>query len=206
MQEGPEDGEEAQLLALFASDDYSSEDDKWLNDVGRAVQDAGFTIKALNDGLVDMDFSDIVPPEEEEEEEPAPAAKTKKAAAASPSSADEDEEATAAESAEYTREQLEEISLDRLKEIATERGITLPPRSRIQTYINAILGEEGLTKEAHEEHRRVMGGGPDEPVTEEVAEIVEISPAMLIVVYNGSVVARSITTEQAAQLISQPVS
>ena len=204
MQEGPEEGEEAQLLALFASDDYSSPDDTWLNDVGRAVQDAGFIVKALNDGLIEMDFSDVTPPEAEVEEEAVPT-KTKKAAAASP--IEEEEEVAAVPELGrqlYTRDELEEMSLDQLKEIAAKRGIELAPRTRIQTYINTILGE-GAEVEVEEIT-------PDDEAVEEeygaptlVEDLDVMSPAMLIVVYNGSVVARSITSEHALTLISQPV-
>ena len=40
----------------------------------------------------------------------------------------------------YTREQLEELNLNGLKEVAAKVGIELPPRTRMATYIEAILG------------------------------------------------------------------
>jgi len=139
----PEEGETtAQILALYVSDDPAAEEDRWLNGVIQAAADAGFPAFVLNDGMVEVDFSD---PEAEgaeadeiEEEEDVPPTKPTKAAAkkvaASPNGAKPKVKT-------YTREDLEELSLTELKEIATAQGIELPPRTRIPTYIDHILGE-----------------------------------------------------------------
>ena len=54
MQETPDEGEEARLLALFASDDPDAEEDRWLNDAIQVVADANFTVLAMNDGMQEI--------------------------------------------------------------------------------------------------------------------------------------------------------
>jgi hypothetical protein len=150
----PEDEESAELLALFASDDPGAPEDQWLNDVCQAVFDAGFPIRALNDGLVDVDMGEPEPEPEAEPEEPAAKTPAKKApakkAAAQPKTADtkvseEDDAPSAKQQAAYTRDQLEDMELDQLKAIAGELGISLPARTRMTTYVEAILGEDKKT-------------------------------------------------------------
>jgi hypothetical protein len=62
--------EDADLLALFTDlENFSAEEDRWLNDVGNAVQDAGFIVFALNDGLTEIDMSDAEEEGEDEDED-----------------------------------------------------------------------------------------------------------------------------------------
>jgi hypothetical protein len=166
----PEEEESAELLALFASDDPGAPEDQWLNDVCQAVFDADFPIRALNDGLVDVDMGEPEPEPEAEPEEPA-AAKTpaKKAlakkAAAQPKAADtkvsaEDDTPATKQQAAYTRDQLEDMELDQLKAIAGELGFSLPARTRMTTYVEAILGEDKKTPVAE-----VSAAAVGEPAT-----------------------------------------
>src|SRR5262249_36809400 len=152
----PGDGEGAALFALFVNNDEEVEEDRWLFDVATAVADApeGFVVYAMNDGLAELGFDEDgsgeeegEEPEEEEEETPPPApakkAAAKKAAAkkaaARPAATEPDEEAEEAEEAEeggdvdlaneeFTREQLDDMTLPQLKEIAAARGLDVPPR------------------------------------------------------------------------------
>lgn len=201
MNEKPEDGEDADLLGLFVSDDPEDEADRWLIDVMQTVAEGGFPLFALNDGLMEVDLSEEEGPEEEpepeeEEEAPAPAKKAaakkaaapaKKAAAAKAPAA-EDEEAPEPEG-DYTREDLEERSLDELKEIASTIGISLPPRTRMTTYIDAILGE-----------------GKETPTVEVAPEEAPVSvasgPALLVVVFNGTVTTIPVSPERAQEILA----
>ena len=135
----PEGDESADLLGLFVSDDPAAEEDRWLNAIVQAVMEAGFPAYGLNDGLVEIDLGGDGAAEDEEtqqEEEavPPPAKKvaSKKAAAAP----------APAKPKTYTRDELEDMDLDGLKEIAVAQGLDLlPSRSRMATYIDYILGE-----------------------------------------------------------------
>lgn len=147
MESKPEEGEQAELLALFVSDDVGAEEDRWLNDVCQAVFDAGNIVRALNDGLAVIDMSEETAAEPEKAAAPVSKAVKKAATKAvdTPVSDGDGVKKTAA----LTRAGLEELDLDALKDIAKQKGLTLPPRSRIATYINAILGEdEDVTPEA----------------------------------------------------------
>lgn len=126
MQEKPEEGEEANLLALFVSNDSDAEEDRWLNEIVQSVIEAGFTVKALNDGLTEVGLDEAVEGEAEEAEEVEADGGVK----------------------DYTREQLEEMELDEVKAVAAERGITLPPRTRKATYVDHLLGEAEEPPEA----------------------------------------------------------
>lgn len=135
----PEEGETtAHILALYVSDDPAAEEDRWLNGVIQAASDAGFKTFVLNDGMVEVDFSE---PEaegaEEDEIQEAEDVPTKPTKSAAKKSSAAKPKATPA----HTREDLEELSLSELKEIAAAAGIELPPRTRIPTYIDHILGE-----------------------------------------------------------------
>src|SRR5262245_16922270 len=55
MQSKPEEGETAELLALFAGDP-GDEVDAWLNSIIKPVFEAEFPVRALNDGLADVDL------------------------------------------------------------------------------------------------------------------------------------------------------
>lgn len=135
----PEDDESADVLALFASEDPDAVEDRWLNSVLQATVDAGFTVYALNDGLVEVDLSESAEDKSVEEEpepvKPAPSKSASKRGAAKP------KEDAAAVVGTYTRAQLERMELPELKEIAAKVGIELPSRTRMGTYIDAILGE-----------------------------------------------------------------
>lgn len=148
----PEEGEEAEVLALFVSDDSDAEEDRWLNGVVQEVFDAGFKTRALNDGLVEIDLAEAPEPPEEPEETTAKVTPIKKAVAkkggAAPradtevSEEDDTTSSKASKSKTYTRDELEEMDLPALKGIAATKGIELPARSRMTTYIDAILGED----------------------------------------------------------------
>jgi hypothetical protein len=199
--------EDAALFALFVDNNDEVEADAWLMDVATSVADKGVKVFAMNDGLAELGFDEEGEEGEEGEAEEAapepPPAPTKKAAAKkAPAKAppkDEDEpEAEAGEDIdiandELTRDFLEGLTLPRIKEIAEARGIVLPPRTRATTYIAALLGED-------EEE-------PQEAEVEEIGETAEVSgdaaivgEAMLIVVYNGTVVSRALSVEQALEL------
>jgi hypothetical protein len=205
MQETPDAGEEARLLALFASDDPEGEEDRWLNDVIQAVADANFKVLAMNDGMQAVKVVTVPDEEAEIEEtvtEPRKAAATKKAAAQPP--IEEVEEPSA--NGGYTREQLEEMNLDQLKEVAAKVGIELPPRTRMATYVEAILGNDGTPEIEITEVPEV----PSMPYvntgtanTNTTYQTLSVSaPAMLIVVYNGTVVSRAITEQEARSLMA----
>ena len=144
----PEEGEDADVLALFVEDDPAAEADRWLNNVIQLAMDAGFKAYGMNDGMVeiDLDGADSTNAPEEEEEAEVPAAKpTKRAAKKATAKPSDNGEGAAKPSKSYTRDDLEEMELGELKEIAAAKGIELPPRTRMGTYIDHILGE---TKDA----------------------------------------------------------
>lgn len=211
LNDKPEDGETADVLALFASDDPDAEEDRYLNEVAQAAVDAGYSVFALNDGMVEVD---LTTGEEEPAAEPAEpvkkaaakkaAAPAKKAAAKAPPAA-APEEAEEEPTGEITREFLEERTLDELKAIAANRGIELPPRTRHATYIDRILGAD------------FDAGEPGEAVVEEVEEIEEeisvngdagfdfgAGPALLVIITSEGVIAsKPCTNELAMAVITQ---
>jgi hypothetical protein len=141
----PEEGEGAELLALFYSDDSEAEEDRWLNEVCQDVFDSDFKIRALNDGLLEVDLA--APAEEQPAAPVTPIGKKSvaKKGGAAPRRTDtavSGEGETAASSA-HTREQLEEMEMPQIKEIAAGLGLEFAPRTRMATYIDAILGESG---------------------------------------------------------------
>jgi hypothetical protein len=159
--------EEAAMFGLFVNNDEEVEEDRWLNDVMASVVEE-FKVYAMNDGLVELGLDEGEEGEEAEpEEEPEPPAKVKSAtkkAAAKPPARDEDDEEGEEEEAEpddgvYTREQLDAMDIGQLKEVAASKGITLPPRTRMPTYINAILGEDGTPEAEVEEVGEVALAG-----------------------------------------------
>jgi len=166
MQSKPEEGEPAEILALFSDvNDATAAEDRWLNGVIQAAYDAGFPTRALNDGLVEIDLSEgAAQAEEEPEPEPvaaAPAPVKKAAAKKAPAKVaprpaadtpipDEDEVAlevageltTTSQPIDIpSREELEDMEPSEIKEVAAAMGIVLPPRTRATTYIDHILGE-----------------------------------------------------------------
>lgn len=137
MQTKPEEGEEAVMLALFASDDPEAPEDAELYAVVEKVLEAGFSVLALNDGLAEIGLTEGEGGDEEEAAPEPVTAPVKKAAARAvqqqlPGLDDVDE-------LWATRENLEGLNIDEIKVIASRFGITLPPRTRQQTYISAIL-------------------------------------------------------------------
>ena len=207
MKTTPEEGEDAHILALFASDDPDAQVDRWLNDVISEAADAGFKTFALNDGMVEIDLEDAddeVEAETEEEpvpEEPKKVAATKKAAKAAAKPAEEPEEVGRQL---YTRDELENLDISALKEVAAKVGITLAPRTRMATYIDAILGER------EEEPSGEVEITPTEDVAVEVEDTVhEVTSttayggsAMVIVVMNGQVIARAVTPDEARAVLA----
>lgn len=204
MEEKPGEGEGAALYALFVNNDDEVDEDRWLMDVATTVADAKFIVYAMNDGLAELGFDDEEAEEEPEAEpEPAPAKKSvAKKAAAKPRSDDEEEgESNGTSTATgdldvandtLTRDQLEELTLPQLKEIAAARGIELPPRTRAQTYISVLLGE-----------------GEEEPVAEiEEVEVPERdeediafeAEAMVVVIFNGTIMARTMSVDEARNI------
>lgn len=197
MKSQVEEDEEADVLALFVSDEAESEEDAWLYEVIQATGDAGYKTFALNDGLmeVEMGTSEEDEDEVEEEEEPVAKAAAKKAAppakkATARRPTPEDEKGSEA-TGEITREFLENQTVDTLKKLAANRGIELPPRTRSQTYIDRILGEDGEVPEAEVDL-------PEESEDEEAT----VSQALLVVVYNGGVYSRPITPGEAEELMA----
>lgn len=180
MESKPEEGESAEVLALFVSEDVGAEEDRWLNDVCQAVFDAGYVVRALNDGLAVIDMSEeAAAAEAEPEPEPAPlraikaGAATKKAPAKAVDTPVSEAVATKPTGA-LTRSGLEELDLPALKEIAAQKGLTLPPRSRMGTYIDAILGEAEVPPEAEVEVAETpatatLNGTNQQELVEEVA-------------------------------------
>jgi hypothetical protein len=199
MQEKPGEGESAALYALYDNNAEDVPEDEWLGLVGTAVAEADFKVFALNEGLVELGFGeeDEAAEEEEEAEEESNVVELpprKKAAPRAPAASDpaddedEPEEEPDDEDVEYTREALEAMNIDELKAIAAKLGIEVASRSRMPTYIKAILGDEE----------------DDTPVAE-VEDVVVASngnsPAMLIVIVGGNVLSKAVTEEEALSLI-----
>jgi hypothetical protein len=203
MQEKPQEGEGAALFALFVNNDDEVEEDRWLMDVATTVADAPekFVVYAMNDGLAELGFDEEggeEEPAEEPEPEPAPAP-TKavaKKAAPKPRPADDDEGEPAGDvdiaNDVLTRDALEEMTLPQLKEIAAARGVELPPRTRAQTYISVLLGEGDEEAVAVIEEVEVpeLPEGDDEDIAFE-------AEAMVVVIFNGTIMARTMSVEEA---------
>lgn len=204
MQEKPQEGEGAALFALFVNNDDEVEEDRWLMDVATTVADAPekFVVYAMNDGLAELGFDEEggeEEPAEEPEPEPAPAP-TKavaKKAAPKPRPADDDEGEPAGDvdiaNDVLTRDALEEMTLPQLKEIAAARGVELPPRTRAQTYISVLLGEGDEEAVAVIEEVEV----PELPEGEEDEDIAFEAEAMVVVIFNGTIMARTMSVEEA---------
>ena len=148
LQSKPEEGEPAEVLALFFDvNEATAPEDRWLNSVITSASDAGYPTRALNDGLVDVDLSESAAAAEEEPEEAAPVKKAtaKKVAAPRPAadipiSAEDDSETPPALETP-SRAELENMEPAQVKALAAEMGIVLAPRTRATTYIDHILGE-----------------------------------------------------------------
>src|SRR5215467_4234460 len=118
----PDEGEDADLLALFVSDEADAEEDRWLYGVIEKVLAAGFKVKALNDGMTEIGLEEGEETEEAEEapEPPKPAAK-KAAAKTRPLAAVPDPPADE----ELSREALEAMDLEDVKAYAAKKGLVL---------------------------------------------------------------------------------
>ena len=149
---GPEGDESADVLALWVSDEPDADGDRWLVTALQATISAGYPALNFNDGLMPIDMTTSESTDVEQEEEAVAPTKKKtpaKKAAAAP--LEEVEEPTLTDG-DFTREELEEMELPQLKEIAAAKGIELAPRTRMSTYISHILGEaeEGVAVEVTE--------------------------------------------------------
>ena len=195
MQNMPEENEEADILALFSDlGDVEADEDAWLNEAIEVCSAEGFKAYALNDGMLEIEFSDDEA--EEEPEVPAPTKPAAKKATAKPVSAvDEGQPLPGMD--EYTRESLSEMTLDQVKVIAEARGISYPPRTRITTYINALLGEGEPTPPTAEVEAPEVA--PEEP--EEALPVNGAVPAMLIVIVNGNVFSKALSNDEAMEVI-----
>ena len=174
----PGDGEIVDLLALFVSDDPTAEEDRWLSELlVECVQAGHGQVRALNDGLVELDFDQVEEPEEEETEETeetespksSKKAPAKKAAAKKPAK-DPEPETLMKVLGTPTRDELEDMTLDEIKEVAAERGIELPPRTRATTYIDHILGEADKTPAAEVEQPSEVEGIDIDHIVDVVTE------------------------------------
>jgi len=149
MQEKPEDGEDALLLALFASDDPAAPEDAELYTIVEAVLSAGYPVFAFNDGMGEIGLNEDALGEEPAEDD------------------DEDEVEVPSDIAmaqeEWTRATLEALNPDQIKEVAAGFGITLPPRTRATTYITAILD-----RDKEEEPAEVEVEEPVEDIEDEI--------------------------------------
>jgi hypothetical protein len=205
MEDRPAEGEGAALYALFINNDEEVEEDSWLMDVATSVAGKDFVVFAMNDGLAELGFDEGEEEEEEEaeeeaeeEEQPAPSRKAAaKKAAPKKAPADEEEEAeeeAEAEASEYTREMLGDMLLPEIKAIAEGMGLgPFPPRTRATTIIAAILGEDG---EAAAEVEPV-----EVPEDETAEEVTVTADAMVLVIFNGTVVSRTLSIEEARELV-----
>jgi hypothetical protein len=198
MKSQPEEDEDADVLALFVSDEADAEEDLWLNETIQATTDAGFKTYALNDGLMEVELGAVEQPEPEETPPPAKKAAAKKVAAkkAAPlkrTAVGPVDAETGEIQDEITREFLENQTLDTLKELAANRGIELPPRTRSQTYIDAILGEGEELAEAEVDLPKT----PDEIQDDTTM----IAPAILVVVYDNTVTSKMITVSEAEAIL-----
>jgi hypothetical protein len=175
LQTKPEDDEDAVILALFVSEDPAAEEDRWLNTIIRSAMDEGFKALALNDGLTEIQVDGDSPEEEVEDVTPKPTKKTVAKKAPQPV---EEEPAKQAPVGAYTREELEELDMAALKEIAAGMGIELQPRTRMATYIDHILGEVKADAPAVEVSEppvtkvldHDVSGNGDLPVIDEIVE------------------------------------
>lgn len=169
LESEPEEGEDIDVLALFVSDDPDSEEDRWLNDLLGEINESGYgPIRALNDGLVELDFEPEAEEAEAEEAEAEEEPEEKPSKAPSKKAAKKKAEEPAAEpygGVDVTsRKELEGLNIGQIKEIAAEMGIELPPRTRSSTYISAILGEDDDDTPAAEVSE-------PEPVNDEAVDI-----------------------------------
>ena len=217
MQERPTEGEDAALYGLFVNNDSDVPEDTWLNDVMTLIVDGGYKVFAMNDGLVELGWETSEEEAEEQEEIPdnvvdhpakkaaakksaAAAAPTKKAAAKPPPPADDEEEAEeVATTTIPTRDELEELNAEQLRKLGAAKGLEFPPRTRMTTMINALLGENGdETPEAEVEPVELP---EPEGLEATVSGVTVTSDALLVVVFNGTVVSRTISVEEAQDLV-----
>lgn len=206
MQEKPQEGEGAALFGLFVNNDSDVPEDTWLNDVMASVVAGGFKIFSMNDGLVELGLPDRKGEDEDEEaEEPSNVVEmTPKSKVPQPQPDEEDEPSTGMPDT-YTRDDLEDLNSEQLRAIGLSLGLPeFPPRTRMTTMIKEILGEG--TEEAEVEEVVVPDENDDVMfVPEEGAgdsDVAVSSGALLVVIFNGTIVSRTITVEEARDLAS----
>jgi hypothetical protein len=191
LKTAPEDDESASVLCLFSDvENPEAEEDRWLNNLLNGVGEAGFKAYGMNDGMAEIELGGG---EAEPEPAAAPVKKAAKRAAAAPSRSAPQE---------YSRDELEALTLDEVKAIAAGQGIELPARTRQATYIQDILNaQEG--ESASEHARQIVTESDDEEViVSGEAEVTGItSTGMVIVMMNGTVTAMPVSSEQAAAII-----
>lgn len=198
MEEKPGENEDAALFGLFVNNDADVPEDTWLNEVMAAVVEGGFKIFSMNDGLVELGLPGSGETVEDGEEEPdnvvemTPKSKTPK-----PQPPDRDDDKP---SGKPTREDLMDMNAEQLRALGLSMGLEeFPPRTRMTTMIKEILGEGGT--EAEVESVEVPEPEEDEDPGEEESVWKDLdAPAMLIIVMNGNVISRAVTTEEAMTL------
>jgi hypothetical protein len=201
MEEKPAMNEEAALFGLFVNNDADVPEDTWLNDVMASVVAAGFKIFSMNDGLVELGLPGGGDEEGEDEDEPDNVVemtpKSKTLPQRQPDQEDEPEP-----SGTPTREDLENMNSEQLRALGATMGLEFPPRTRMTTMIKEILGEGGTEAEVEAVEVPEVDENDDVMfVPEETVSDLELNaPAMLIVVMNGNVLSRAITTEEAMAL------
>jgi hypothetical protein len=204
MQELPAENEEAALFGLFVNNDADVEEDTWLNDVTASVAKGGFKIFAMNDGLAELELPGAAAEEQPEEEQPDNVTditpKSRKAPKQAPTSTEDEVEEKTADESIFTRDDLENFDSDKLREIGAARGLDFPPRTRMTTMVKAILGE-GPAVEA--EVAAAVEVPEEEAETTYVSDVIVTSDALLVVVFNGTVVSRTITADEARDLIAR---
>ena len=98
-----------------------------------------------------------------------------------------------------TRDELEELNAEQLRKLGVAKGLEFPPRTRMTTMINALLGENGdETPEAEVEPVELP---EPEGLEATVSGVTVTSDALLVVVFNGTVVSRTISVEEAQDLV-----
>ena len=205
----PTPGEGAALFGLFVNNDADVAEDGWLNDVMASVVEGGFKIFSMNDGLVELGLPGGGEEEEDEDEpdnvvEMTPKSKSKVPTQPQlPGLEDEPEP-----SGTPTRDELEDMNSEQLRALGATMNLEFPPRTRMTTMIKEILGEGGTEAEVEAvevpdvpEDEEDLAEEPEEGMTI-VGGVTVSSDALLVVMFNGTVVSRTISVEEARDLVS----
>jgi hypothetical protein len=204
MQEKPQEGEDAALFGLFVNNDADVPEDTWLNDVMASVVEGGYKIFSMNDGLVELGLPGGGDEDAEEEAEPDNVVEmTSKSKVPKPPPEEEE-----APSGTPKRDELEDMNSEQLRALGATMGLEFPPRTRMTTMIKEILGEGGTEAEVEEvevpdvpEDEDDLAEKPEEDVA--VGNGVAVSSgALLVVIFNGTVISRAISAEEARDLVS----